>query len=49
MIIVHLIAAKNILQNPKANGLEDEKKVLLFQRTLDSLKLINKNHQIIAF
>ena len=35
-----------ILQNPKANGLEDEKKVLLFQRTIDSLKLINKNQEI---
>ena len=35
-----------ILQNSKANGLEDEKKVLLFQRTIDSLKLINKNQEI---
>ena len=35
-----------ILQNSKANSLEDEKKVLLFQRTIDSLKLINKNQEI---
>ena len=35
-----------ILQNSKVNGLEDEKKVLLFQRTIDSLKLINKNQEI---
>lgn len=35
-----------ILQNSKANGLEDEKKVLLFQKTIDSLKLINKNQEI---
>ena len=35
-----------ILQNPKANGLEDEKRVLLFKRTIDSLKLINKNQEI---
>lgn len=35
-----------ILQNSKANGLKDEKKVLLFQRTIDSLKLINKNQEI---
>ena len=35
-----------ILQNSKANGLEDEKKVLLLQRTIDSLKLINKNQEI---
>ena len=35
-----------ILQNSKANGLEDEKKVLVFQRTIDSLKLINKNQEI---
>lgn len=35
-----------ILQNSKANGLEDEKKVLLFKRTIDSLKLINKNQEI---
>ena len=34
-----------ILQNSKANSLEDEKKVLLFQRTIDSLKLINKNQK----
>ena len=35
-----------ILQNSKANSLEDEKKVLLFQRTIDSFKLINKNQEI---
>ena len=35
-----------ILQNSNAIGLEDEKKVLLFQRTIDSLKLINKNQEI---
>ena len=35
-----------ILQNSKANSLEDEKKVLLFKRTIDSLKLINKNQEI---
>ena len=35
-----------ILQNSKANSLEDEKKVLLFQRTIESLKLINKNQEI---
>ena len=35
-----------ILQNSKANGLKDEKKVLLFKRTIDSLKLINKNQEI---
>ena len=35
-----------ILQNSKVKGLEDEKKVLLFQRTIDSLKLINKNQEI---
>ena len=35
-----------ILQNSKANSLEDEKKVLLFQSTIDSLKLINKNLEI---
>ena len=35
-----------ILQNSNAIGLEDEKKVLLFQRTIDSLKLISKNQEI---
>ncbi len=35
-----------VLQNSNVIDLEDEKKVLLLKRTIDSLKLINKNQEI---
>ena len=35
-----------ILQNSNVIDLEDEKKVLLLKRTIDSLKLVNKNQEI---
>ena len=35
-----------VLQNSNVIDLEDEKKVLLLKRTIDSLKLVNKNQEI---